>query len=186
MTTLNSLIWQRWKVAISSHRANSLQILKMWCKSLSAKKMWIMLQIVKSLNLVRVSSSSSSSWKKSHLVWESSEDPLCSLVIPNMASARERNHHHSKDILLTPTPLKAKEKSTKKTSFLDFFSWFSRIFCWFSRIFLISRFFPDFLEFFPDFLDFFPDFLGFFPNFLECFPDFLESFLIFSKIFLIF
>ena len=116
--------------------------------SLSAKKMWIMLQIVKSLNLVRVSSSSSSSWKKSHLVWESSEDPLCSLVIPNMASARERNHHHSKDILLTPTPLKAKEKSTKKTSILDFFPDFrgffadfleflliSRIFSWFSRIF---------------------------------------------------
>ena len=49
---------------------------------------------------------------------EHSEDPLCSLVIPNMASARERNHHHSKDILLTPTPLKVKEKSAKKT-FLD-------------------------------------------------------------------
>ena len=55
-----------------------------------------------------------------------------------MASARERNHHHSKDILLTPTPLKAKEKSTKKTSFLDFF--------------------PDFLGFFADFLEFVPDF----------------------------
>ena len=37
-------------------------------------------------------------------------DPLRSLVIPNMASARERNHHHSKDILLTPTPLKVREK----------------------------------------------------------------------------